>query len=278
MSHQAVSWAYEQPIQPSGAKFLLVTLANYANPDGFCYPGQEKLGDDTGMSERSVRAHLATLEEAGILRRQFRYDRHGKRTSDGFWLVGFRPLPADIAASLPADSAGSNERLPATSAASKTATTGKKRHDYRQITSSLPADSAGTYKEVDPSVEPSVNHQSIAASPPRVDPLWDVHVELLGFSPTAKTPEHGAWNRACAVYRAIRAGPDDVRLAFRLYTQEFSDMAVTASAVAKHAERLIAKHRNRQNGQGNEQRFRRDATGKVETREEYAARQRRYTG
>ena len=62
MSHQAVTWAYEQDVTPSGAKFVLVTIANYASGEGYCYPGQGKLAKDTGLSERSVRAHLDRLE------------------------------------------------------------------------------------------------------------------------------------------------------------------------------------------------------------------------
>lgn len=210
MSHQAVTWAYAQDIDPPLAKFVLVTLADFASAEGFCFPGQSKLSDLTGISERAIRSHLVALEQAGILRRQFRYDDRGKRTSDGFWLVGFAPLPAELAASLPAESATSAERLPAARAASKRSTTGKKRRDYRQITSSLPANLAGIYKD-EPSVEPSVNVVT-AKSPLRVvarDPLWDVCVELYGD--ITNDGERGKRNRALKHLRQSGATVDEIR-------------------------------------------------------------------
>ena len=138
MSHQAVVWAYEQDVQPSGSKFVLVTLAK-----------------DTGQSVRAVRAHVAKLEDAGVLVRERRHAKSGHRRSDGFWLVGFKALPADVAANQPAEPAA---RPPATVAASEpslpannVAPTGNYRH-------SLPADSAAPYIErtvsIDPSEEP----------------------------------------------------------------------------------------------------------------------------
>ena len=55
--------------------------------------------------------------------------------------MGFRPLPEEIAASLPADSAGS--------------TTGNFCSHYRQVSQSLPADSAGYIRNLNRQIEPS---------------------------------------------------------------------------------------------------------------------------
>lgn len=86
MSHWASTWAYEQEIQPSGKKFVLVALANFADEDGFCYPSQETLAVMTGQTARSVRSHLASLEEDGIIQRKHRRGKTGQRTSDGYTL------------------------------------------------------------------------------------------------------------------------------------------------------------------------------------------------
>lgn len=67
MSYQALSWAFKQDISPSTAKFVLVALANYADDDGYCFPGQKRLAEDTCQSERSVRSHLASLERRGLI-------------------------------------------------------------------------------------------------------------------------------------------------------------------------------------------------------------------
>lgn len=63
-------------------KYLLMTLANYADADGSCFPSQSRLADDTGLSERSVRSHLDALEEQGLIVRTARRRADGSRASD----------------------------------------------------------------------------------------------------------------------------------------------------------------------------------------------------
>lgn len=89
MSNEALTWAFEQTIKPSGRHFVLVALANYADSQGWCYPSQETLAKRTSQDERTVRDHLKALEEEGLIAREPRRRKDGKRTSDGFTLVGF---------------------------------------------------------------------------------------------------------------------------------------------------------------------------------------------
>lgn len=244
MSHQAVTWAYEQDVQPTGAKFVLVTLANYANADGYCYPSQITLARDTGQSERAVRNHLDALEASGYLLRERRHAKSGHRKSDGFWLVGFRPLPADVAGSQPAEPAA---RPPAESAASETslpATIVEPTGNYRH---SLPADSAATIRgmnrQYEPSEEPSVLARAVAPRKGQRDIHWDTQVEIFGFSPARKTPEHGRWNKAVAIWRAMNATPDDMRRAALLYVERYPNMDFNAFALANRAENLLRGNR-----------------------------------
>ena len=90
MSMEAVAWAFRQEVKPSGAKFVLVALANYENPRGI-FPGQATLGKMTGQSERTVRNHLDALEADGIIRREERKNDLGQRNTDFYYLVGFEP-------------------------------------------------------------------------------------------------------------------------------------------------------------------------------------------
>lgn len=83
MSIEAMNWAFNAPVQPSGAKFVLVVLADHADKAGYCYPGQELIAAKTGQTGRSVRAHLARLEADGWIARTKRRAR-GKQTSDGY--------------------------------------------------------------------------------------------------------------------------------------------------------------------------------------------------
>ena len=52
------------------AKWLLVTLCDYANEDGICWPSTFTLAHKTGMSRATVARKLNILEQAGLIRRQ----------------------------------------------------------------------------------------------------------------------------------------------------------------------------------------------------------------
>jgi hypothetical protein len=132
MSNQAVTWAYAQDVKPAGAKFVLVTLANFADADGHCYPSQRRLAEDSGLSERAVRDHLTALEARDFIRRSARRRKDGSRTSDAFDLSMGR----------------TNREI------SPVAATGKSRRTNRQISPNQPADFAGHEPSVEPPEEP----------------------------------------------------------------------------------------------------------------------------
>lgn len=222
MSNAAIKWAYDQPIMPAGAKFILVTLADVANGDGYCYPGQEKLSALTGQSERAVRKHLEDLEAAGLLRRGHRYDRRGKRTSDHFVLVGFVVETAEEADLLLADHAGS-----------KRPTTGRNRTDYRKKSSSLPADSSATIRS-EPLEEPS-GEPSVSASA-HIDELRDALSDaVFARSPERLPPSARSALNAAADELATQpdATPAEVRRRVWIAQTTWSDsVMVTPSAIA----------------------------------------------
>lgn len=66
MSLQAMSWAYKQDLK-SSAKFLLVTMANYARDNGICWPSISALVKDTGLDRKTVIANLKKLSELGLI-------------------------------------------------------------------------------------------------------------------------------------------------------------------------------------------------------------------
>ena len=67
MSNQAITWAYQQQGIKSGAKFILITLANYANDAGECFPGLNTLAKNCGMHRSSVVENIKRLEAAGLI-------------------------------------------------------------------------------------------------------------------------------------------------------------------------------------------------------------------
>ncbi len=101
MSIWAQKWAYEQSVTNSGAKFVLVALANFADEEGNCWPSQPTIARMTGQSVRTVRSHLKNLEEGGYISREGRRRQNGSYSSDYFQLLtaseNLRPCPAPAA-------------------------------------------------------------------------------------------------------------------------------------------------------------------------------------
>ncbi|WP_263264127.1 helix-turn-helix domain-containing protein [Pseudomonas sp. RIT-PI-S] len=84
-----MSWALALPksaLADSSARHVLLCLANYAGSDGKgAFPSAATLSDDTGLSERTVRYKLDSLETAGLIMRGNQaiaavyIDRHDRR-------------------------------------------------------------------------------------------------------------------------------------------------------------------------------------------------------
>src|SRR5712692_1822955 len=51
----------------AGDKMTFAMLLSYAWQNDYCFPGQERLAQDLGLTDRSVRTHLKSLERVGLL-------------------------------------------------------------------------------------------------------------------------------------------------------------------------------------------------------------------
>lgn len=71
MSHRATGWVlYDAPVKDATQVLILWALADRANDDGTAaWPAQQWIADRARCSTRTVRRHLADLEEQGIIRR-----------------------------------------------------------------------------------------------------------------------------------------------------------------------------------------------------------------
>lgn len=67
MSFQATNWAANQKVGNPGRKLLLLIIANYADPDGICWPSQGLLAEQTGMSLDTVQRQTKKLIADGFL-------------------------------------------------------------------------------------------------------------------------------------------------------------------------------------------------------------------
>ena len=99
MSVQAITWAFQASVADPIKKFILVTLGNYADEYGVCWPSQSTLIAACSCSERKLRESLKSLEAEGWIKRIQRRRKNGSRRSDAVLLVGFSerkiPLSAD---------------------------------------------------------------------------------------------------------------------------------------------------------------------------------------
>lgn len=87
MSVEALSWAKRTTAGGANRKAVLMVLADYADEDGSCYPGQERIAAESEVSVRTVRRILAEFEERGLIVRKARGVPGGGRTSDRIYLV-----------------------------------------------------------------------------------------------------------------------------------------------------------------------------------------------
>jgi len=86
MSVRAMAWAWEQEL-PEGEKLLLMAIADHADDEGVCWPGQEGLARKIGRTDRTVRTRLKHLEALKLIAREPRYNGEGHRTSDRIILL-----------------------------------------------------------------------------------------------------------------------------------------------------------------------------------------------
>lgn len=66
MSIDASCWAWTQQIDPS-LKIVLLSLADRADEDGYCYPSMDRLVLDSSQSEIDIKKALRKLEELGLI-------------------------------------------------------------------------------------------------------------------------------------------------------------------------------------------------------------------
>lgn len=86
MSVEALTWAKKVRTGDSGAKLVLMILADYANHDLVAWPSHQTLADTTELSVRSVIRKLEILEERGLIERVHRYREDGSPTSNQYFL------------------------------------------------------------------------------------------------------------------------------------------------------------------------------------------------
>lgn len=86
MSVKAVTWALEQRIKDPRAHLLLINLADFADKDHRCFPGQPLLASRLGRSVDTVQRLLQKLDGLGLIQSGRRNTSQGYRTSNWYCL------------------------------------------------------------------------------------------------------------------------------------------------------------------------------------------------
>lgn len=82
MSYRARNWVRTLPLHRT-PKAVLIELADRAgSTDYCCFPGQDRLAADAGLSSRTVWSALTYLEAEGLITRTYRARPDGRRNSD----------------------------------------------------------------------------------------------------------------------------------------------------------------------------------------------------
>lgn len=101
MSWEATGWAWKVKGLGASERLILLALANFANRNHECWPSVSSLIEDTGLSERTIRASTKALEERALITKRTRQDAYGRTTSSVYYLsvegANTAPPPATIA-------------------------------------------------------------------------------------------------------------------------------------------------------------------------------------
>jgi hypothetical protein len=168
MSVQAITWALGFDVKSPTEKAILLVLANYADGDGVCFPGQDSIAAQAACTDRTVRAVLTAFEQRGVIARVHRQRRDGSRTSDEIRLVAFA-------------SANRKEMPEGQPEAASTRPTGNPRTSNRKSTSIQPEQISGL-TTFEPSEEPSGEPSPVLSvapkarrtpTPDEVDAIWN---------------------------------------------------------------------------------------------------------
>ena len=86
-AYKAQVWAREQRFGGDvAAKIIVMLLADYADEWATCYPGVDRIADETEVSRSTVLRKLKVLAEAGLITVERRATERGHRTSNRYTL------------------------------------------------------------------------------------------------------------------------------------------------------------------------------------------------
>tara|TARA_B100000214_G_C23944434_1_gene617300 strand:- start:365 stop:964 length:600 start_codon:yes stop_codon:yes gene_type:complete len=86
MSFDAMNWASKQECQNSTNKLILLMLANYSDENDSSFPSYRHLASLCSCTERTAMRAIDSLIQMGLIKKEERYMKDGKQTSNRFIL------------------------------------------------------------------------------------------------------------------------------------------------------------------------------------------------
>ena len=86
MSFDAMNWASKQDCQNSTNKLILLMLANYSDENDSSFPSYRHLASLCSCTERTAMRAIDSLIQMGLVKKEERYMKDGKQTSNRFIL------------------------------------------------------------------------------------------------------------------------------------------------------------------------------------------------
>lgn len=93
-SYQRAAAIWESRAVSPTERLILLALNEFVDKAGRCFPGQARLAEMTGMSDRTIRRSLTALAAAGIIKISARYRPSGGQTSNKYQII-FEALGGD---------------------------------------------------------------------------------------------------------------------------------------------------------------------------------------
>jgi len=74
-----------------GARLVYAVLLSYAWQEESCFPGQGRIAEDLGTSDRSVRTYLSELKERGYVD----WKQQGLNKTNVYYILDYQPLKSE---------------------------------------------------------------------------------------------------------------------------------------------------------------------------------------
>lgn len=217
-------WLMQRAEPSPGAKLAYARLCRFAGKRGVAWPFLCELGEELGVGDRQARRYVAELAKCGLVS----IERRGHGESNYYRFPEHEWM----------ELAGEEPDTPDTSVRSRTDTSVPSRAD---MDGRSRTDTSDRSARTDPAapflreslVESQTKSHRGAGLPADASELEVALATALGHAPATKS-ERGAWRNAVSQLEQADATPAEVRARATEYRRRWPDVALTASALARH--------------------------------------------